>query len=119
MAHFLQIQFQTSTEPSHESWKMNNPKNRSKPVFTAEFKKDAVSLVIEKGYTHEQAATNLGVSQSALSRWVRTEKSASQQGSVNVDEKAELAKLRKQNAQLKMEREILKKAAVFLAREVE
>jgi transposase len=50
---------------------------------------------------------------------VRTEKSASQQGSVNVDEKAELAKLRKQNAQLKMEREILKKAAVFLAREVE
>jgi transposase len=38
---------------------------------------------------------------------------------VNVDEKAELAKLRKENAHLRMEREILKKAAVFFAKKVE
>jgi transposase len=50
---------------------------------------------------------------------VRIEKRASQQGSVNVDEKAELAKLRKENAQLKMDRVILKKAAVFFAKEVQ
>lgn len=97
---------------------MNNPQKRLARVFTSEFKKDAVSLVIEKGYTHKQAATNLGISQSALSRWVRTERRALEMGSVNLDEKAELIKLRKENAQLKMEREILKKVAVFFAKEV-
>jgi transposase len=68
--------------------------------------------------------TRKGVSISALGRWVRAEqgtpiKSAVIGSKPNLDEHAELIKLRKENEQLRMEREILKKAAVFFAKEVE
>ncbi len=103
---------------------MSNPIKHKRPKYTLEFKKDAAKLVIEKGYTHEQAATNLGISTSALGRWVRTEKGTPIKTTVkgvgsNLDEHAELLRLRKENDQLRMEREILKKAAVFFAKEVE
>lgn len=45
---------------------MSNQIKHKRPKYTLEFKKDAAKLVIEKGYTHEQAATNLGISTSAL-----------------------------------------------------
>ncbi len=103
---------------------MSNQIKHKRPKYTLEFKKDATKLVIEKGYTHEQAATNLGISTSALGRWVRAEqqtpiKSRGNESRSNLDERAELLKLRKENEQLRMEREILKKAAVFFAKEVE
>ena len=47
--------------------------NQKRPKYTLEYKKDAAKLVIEKGYTQEQAANNLGISKSALRRWVRAE----------------------------------------------
>lgn len=94
-------------------------KNR-RPKYSLEFKKDAVQLVVEKGYTHEQAAKNLGISTSALGRWVRAETGAVTQNSsaVTLSEQSELLKLRNQVKQLEMEREILKKAMVFFAKEV-
>ncbi len=103
---------------------MSNKTKHKRPKYTLEFKKDAASLVIEKGYTHEQAATSLGISQSALGRWVRTERGTAktatgQSVSGNLTVNAELVRLRKENEQLRMEREILKKAAVFFARELE
>lgn len=103
---------------------MSNQIKHKRPKYTLEFKKDAAKLVIEKGYTHEQAANNLGISKSALGRWVRAEqglskKSTGKAASPNLDEHAELQRLRKENEQLRMEREILKKAAVFFAKEVE
>ena len=49
-----------------------NKHKRSK--YTLEFKQDAARLVNEKGYTHKQAAENLGVSLDAIGRWVRAEK---------------------------------------------
>ena len=103
---------------------MNNQLKHKLPKYSLEFKKDAAKLVIEKGYTQEQAATNLGISTSALGRWVRAEQGtpikATMKGArPNLDEHAELLKLRKENEQLRMEREILKKAAVFFAKEVE
>lgn len=49
----------------------NTPKQ---PKFTLEFKQDAARWVIEKGYTHRRAADSLGVSLSALGRWVRAER---------------------------------------------
>ena len=98
--------------------------NKSKqPKFTLEFEQDAARLVIDKGYTHPQAAASLGVSLSALRRRVRAER-----GSVDgpgglktvlsLAGQEELARLRKENERLRMEREILKKAAAFFAKEL-
>ncbi len=77
--------------------------------------------MIEKGYTHQQAADNLGVSLSAIGRWVRAERGPiiETKSTPTLSGQAELIKLRKEVEQLRMEREILKKAAVFFAKEVE
>ena len=88
-----------------------------------EFKQDAAKLVLEKGYTHQQAADSLGVSLSALGRWVRAERPQSAVSGVkpqamNLADHEELVRLRKENEQLRMEREIIKKAAVFFAKEL-
>lgn len=101
-----------------------NQTKRSKPRFTLEFKQDAVRLVLESGYTHQQAADNLGISLSALGRWVRAERgsvsdSETKKVVLNLADQAELVRLRRENEQLRMEREIIKKAAVFFAREIE
>ena len=103
---------------------MSSENKQKRPKYTLEFKKDAAKLVIEKSYTREQAATNLGTSKSALSRWVRaeqgpTKESTGKSASINLDSHAELQKLRKENEQLRREREILKKAAVFFAKELQ
>jgi len=100
-----------------------------KPHYTLEFKQDAARLIIEQGYTHAQAAESLGVSLSALRRWVEAERggrvkpSQAQTGNVttalSLSEHEELLRLRKEIHRLKMEREILKKAAVFFAKETD
>lgn len=100
-----------------------------KPYYTLEFKQDAAKLVIEQGYTTAEASKSLGVSLSALRRWVNSERKGcikSNQGqsvattkvSLNLSEHEELLRLRKENAKLKMEREILKKASAFFAQEM-
>ncbi|GLS88992.1 hypothetical protein GCM10007916_00590 [Psychromonas marina] len=48
-------------------------KKTTRPIFTVEFKQSAVKLVTEQGYIRQEAANNLGVSLSAITRWVRTE----------------------------------------------
>lgn len=98
---------------------MNSKVN--KPTYTLEFRQDATKLVLEKGYTHTEAASSLGVSLSALHRWVRAERGEINTGKpvLSLNEHEELIRLRKENARLKMEREILKKAAVFFAQEME
>jgi transposase len=104
---------------------MNNIQTkRPNPKFTLEFKQDAAKLVNEKGYTHQQAADNLGISLSAIGRWPRAERaptaaSATKKATLNLTDHSELTRLRRENEQLRMEREILKKAAVFFAKEVE
>jgi transposase len=103
---------------------MKEQTKRSSPKYTLEFKQDAAKLVNEKGYTHQQAADNLGISLSAIGRWSRAERgpataSTTKAAALNLTGQAELLRLRKENEQLRMEREILKKAAVFFAEEVE
>ena len=83
-----------------------------RPKFTLEFKQDAAKLVLEKGYTHQQAADSLGVSLSALGRWVRAERSpaalsGTKAQAMNLADHDELVRLRKENEQLRMEREII------------
>jgi transposase len=86
--------------------------------FTREFKLSAVKLVNEQGYSVAEAAKSLGVNPANVGNWV--EKFAAQEGLAPSGEgalKAELRRLRKENARLLMEREILKKAATFFAKE--
>jgi transposase len=104
--------------------KMSTKSKQKRPGYTLEFKQDAAKLVNEKGYTHQQAADSLGISLSAIGRWVRAERGAASVSTAKktvlpLNDHAELLRLRKENERLRMEREILKKAAVFFAREAE
>jgi transposase len=97
---------------------MKEPTKRPHPRYTLEFKKDAAKLVNEKGYTHPHAADNLGISLSAMGRWARVERvptatPATKTAPLNLTDHSGLTRLRRENEQLRMGREILKKAAVF------
>ena len=88
--------------------------------YTQEFKEKAVKLVTEQGYRITEAARNLGIDSNMLGRWKRELEGAGENVSGVQGETAmqtELNRLRKENKRLKMEREILKKAAVFFAKE--
>lgn len=90
--------------------------------YTREFKLSAVKLVNEQGYSIPEAARSLGVDPANVRAWVEKFSSTSVEdgGVVPSGEgalKAELRRLRKENTRLLMEREILKKAAAFFARE--
>jgi transposase len=90
-------------------------------VFTREFKLEAVKLVRERGVSVPQAARDLGLHENVLRKWVRDLKADPQhafpgQGQMK-PEQAEIAALRKEVAKLKMERDILKKAAAWFAKE--
>jgi len=95
-------------------------KKKGRRLHTKEFKEAAVKLIKEQGYPVAEAARNLGVSPSVLGRWKRefekSESGESDPASI-VNLQAELKRLRKKNKRLEMEREILKKAATFFARE--
>jgi transposase len=86
--------------------------------FTREFKLSAVQLVNQQGYSIAEAAKSLGVDANSVRYWV--EKFSAENGQEAGDQsgmRAELRRLRKENARLLMEREILKKAAAFFAKE--
>jgi transposase len=93
---------------------------RTRRTFTDEFRAGAVSLVLEKGKTMAQVARDLDLTQSTLGRWVeqaRANAGKSTRGTLTTEEKDELARLRKEVRELRLEREILKKAAAFFAKE--
>ena len=89
--------------------------------YTKEFKLDAISLVTEQKYTCAEAAMSLGIHTNILSRWIRelTEKddSAFRGNGKLTAEQTEIRQLREEVRRLTMEKEILKKATVFFAKE--
>lgn len=86
--------------------------------YTDEFKEEAVKLVTEQHYKVTEAARNLGVHHSLLRRWIKERSPESESSSkMTVQLKDELKRLKRENEQLRMEREILKKAAAFFAKE--
>ncbi|WP_193343295.1 IS3 family transposase [Pseudoalteromonas luteoviolacea] len=90
---------------------MTKRTNRS---YTAEFKQEAVALVTEQGYSVSKAAASLGITDKLLYNW-KAKFEAEQSGSIlSADERAELLKLRKEVKELRMEKEILKKASSLL-----
>jgi len=93
---------------------------RPRRNFTDEFKAGAVALVIDEGKSITQVAKDLDLTQSSLGKWVeqaRANAGKSKRGTLTTEEKEELARLRKENRELRIEREILKKAAAFFAKE--
>ena len=90
--------------------------------YTREFKQDAVRLVIEQGYNQSEAARNLGIDRGMLGRWVKEvqedENEAFRGNGKLRTEGEELRRLREENRRLKMERDILKKATAFFAKEL-
>jgi transposase len=95
--------------------------NRVRQRYTVEFKEDAVRLVTEAGYSCAEAGRRLGINANNIVRWVRQhrdQQEAAEQGLPSPKElQAEVQRLRKENKRLQMEREILKKAAAFFAKE--
>jgi len=93
-------------------------KKRAYKQYPREFKEEAVALVTEQGYTVPKAAESLGVSPNLLYKW-KEKLEAEKAGTVLMDdERSELKRLRKENKELRTEKEILKKASAFFAREM-
>lgn len=83
-----------------------------KHQYSDEFKREAVKLV-ERGRPKAGVARELGVANTTIGHWV--ERFGSEAGAGSAGESEELTRLREENRQLKMEREILKKATAFFA----
>ena len=88
---------------------------RRRRKFSPEFKAEAVRLVMETDAPLSTIAQQLGIGKGLLSRWVEAARPQPQER-LTEDERSELARLRRENLQLRMERDILKKATAFFAR---
>jgi len=95
-----------------------NMTKRINKQYPDDFKQEAVALVLEQNYTIVQAAASLGITDKILYNWVAKHKKLTQGDTLSVDERTELMLLRKENKRLLMEREILKKASAFFAKEM-
>ena len=89
---------------------------KKRRTYTEEFKRDAVALVTEQGYTITQAASSLEIGENLIRRWRRQSEGDSQ--GLSPDERDELRQLRKEVRQLRMEKDILKKASQYFAKEM-
>jgi transposase len=98
-----------------ESPQSRRPRRR----FDDEFKAQAVRLVLDEGKTVGAAARDLDLTETALREWVKRARADRPKGRTGLTsaEREELAQLRKENRQLRLEREILKDAAAFFAKE--
>ena len=93
---------------------------KTRPPFPAEFRREAVKLMRDSDKPVPQLAKDLGVSENTLRNWSRqAEVDASEREGLTSEQLEELRRLRRENRTLQMEREVLKKAAVFFARESE
>ena len=90
---------------------------RQYKTYTSEFKTEALALISEQGYSVQEAASALGVTTSLLYSWKQKAEEHTN-STVNSDERSELLALRKEVKQLRMEKEILKKASAFFAKEM-
>jgi transposase len=89
---------------------------RKRRRYTEDFKREAVALVTEQGYSVAEAARSLDVGENQIRRWRQKFEQESAQGELSSTEREELERLRKEIRQLRMEKEILKKA--YFAKEM-
>jgi len=84
---------------------------------TPEFRREAVRLALTSGRTRREIADDLGIGLSTLTRWVSKDRDAEEPVEDQPDMQSELKRLRRENAVLKQERDILKKGAAFFAKD--
>jgi len=95
---------------------MSGPRKRKS--YTPAYRREAAHLVIDTGRPIVQVAREIGVGEALLGRWVALERARTDPPeALDVDERAELTRLRAENAELRMDREFLRKAAAFFATE--
>ncbi len=90
---------------------------RHRRKFTDEFKAETVKLIRTSGRTVGSVARELSLGETAVRRWVNQAEASGSAESLTADERSELQRLRKENHELRMEKEILRKATVFFAKE--
>jgi transposase len=93
---------------------------KTRPAYPDEFRREAVQM-LRAGRTPRELAESLGVSEQTLRNWRRQDQvdRHERDDGITTDEREELARLRRENARLKQERDLLKRAAAFFARETE
>jgi transposase len=84
---------------------------------TAEFRQEAVRVALTSGLTRKQVASDFGIGFSTLSKWVQQDLKNPEKPTAQSDLERENAELRKENRLLHEEREVLKKATIFFARQ--
>ena len=95
---------------------------RTRRKFSDEFRAGAVRLVLDEGRTAGSVARELDLTEWALRAWVaraQADRTNGKSGGLTTAERDELARLRKENRQLRLERDILRQAAAFFAKENE
>ncbi len=90
---------------------------RHRRKFTDEFKVETVKLIRESGRTVGSVARELDLTETAVRDWVKKAERSGAANTLSADERAELRRLRKENQELRMEKEILRKATAFFAKE--
>jgi transposase len=97
---------------------MEQPQRRARREFSAEFKARTVELIVSSGKSVNEVCRELDLTETAVRRWVKQARiDQGEAPGLTSDERAELARLRRENKVLREEREILKKAAAFFATE--
>ena len=86
--------------------------------YTEAFKREAVALVTEQGSKISEAARSLDIGANLLGRWRRQFEEEGLGVRLSVDEREELKRLRKENRNLRLEKEVLKKASQYFAKEM-
>ena len=87
--------------------------------YSKEFEAEAVSQVIDRGYSVREVAKRIGVSEYSLYRWVKRARRQDEQSSDSADLAAENARLKLELKRAQEERDILRKAAAYFAKESE
>ncbi len=91
---------------------------RQRRNYPEDFKRDAVALITEQGYSIAEAVRSLDVGANLLGRWKREYEAQAKGETLDQDEREELKRLRRENRELRMEKEILKKASAYFAKEM-
>jgi len=96
---------------------MTNEK-KARRKYTEDFKRDAVALVAEQRYTLAEAGRSLGIKADLIRRWKQEFEDEASGERLTSDEREELRRLRKENRERRIEKDTLKKASAYFAKEM-